>query len=332
MKALVFRQAGDAAVQEVADPRPGPHDVLVQVAAAGVCHTDLDILHGRYLAAYPVVPGHEVAGKVVDAGREVRGVSVGDRVAVDPLIVCGRCPACRAGRPSLCESFKAYGSTSDGGFAPLMAVDASNVYPVGGLPFHVAALAEPFACVLHGIHRVRAAPGARALVIGAGPIGTMMMMGLQARGIADVTMADLEPSRLERAKQLGASATMQSGSPEAGRHGQFDLVIDCTGVPAVCESMPALAADGATLLFFGVCPPGAKAGFSPFEIFRRELTLVGSHSLSNNIPDALSVLAMLGRRAEALVSHRLPLEGIAEHMRAPVKGGTMKIQFAANAT
>ena len=318
-------------VQEIADPRPGPHDVVIQVAAAGVCHTDLDILHGRYLAAYPVVPGHEIAGMVVETGRAVRDAAMGDRVAIDPLIVCGCCAACRAGRPSLCEDFRAHGSTSDGGFAPLIAVDAANVHPIGGLPFHVAALAEPFACVLHGIDRSRVNPHARALIFGAGPIG-LMMMGRNTRGVTDVTVADLEPSRLERARELGAGAAMQSGSLESGaRNEGFDLVIDCTGVPAVCGTMPAFAADGATLLFFGVCPPGIEVGFAPFGIFRRELTLVGRHSLSNNIPDALSVLAKLGKRAEALVSHRLPLEKVAEHMRSPVKGGTMKVQFAADA-
>lgn len=329
MKALVFKEIGAAAIEEIAKPRPGPKDVLIEVAATGVCHTDLDILHGRYLGAYPVVPGHEIAGTIIETGAAVRDVAVGDRVAVDPLIICGQCAACRAGRPSLCAELKAYGATSDGGFAPYVAVDAGNVHTIGSLPFHVAALAEPVACVMHGVDRSRARAGMRALIFGAGPIGLMMMMGLNARGVEDVTMVDLEPSRLDRAIKLGATTAAASGMLEAAQ--QFDLVIDCTGVPTVCEGMPSFAADGGTLLFFGVCPPGVKAGFAPFEIFRRELTLVGSHSLSNNIPDALSVLAKLGPRAEALVSHRLPLEAIAEHMRSPVKGGTMKIQFAADA-
>ena len=110
-------------------------------------------------------------------------------------------------------------------------------------------------------------------------------MGLGARGVSDAMMVDLEQSRLDRAKELGAGAAVPSGSLEASAQ-RFDLVVDRTGGPAVCEAMPAHAADGATLLFFGVCAPGAKVGLSPLEIFRRELTLVGSHSLSDNIPDA----------------------------------------------
>ena len=330
MKALVFDAIGKAAIRGVPDPEPGPGDVVIEVAATGICHTDLDILHGRYLAAYPVVPGHEIAGTVIAAGSDVAGVKAGDRVAVDPLITCGACDGCKAGRPSICADLKAYGATHDGGFASLLKVDAGNVHPIGDMPFHVAALAEPFACVMHGIDRARAEAGTRALVFGAGPIGLMMMLGLEVRGVSDITMVDLDPARLERARKLGAARAVlpEELDDSAGR---FELVVDCTGVPAVCESMPGHVKDGGTMLCFGVCPPGAMAGFAPYDIFRRELTLVGSHSLSGNIPDALAALKKLGPRAEALVSHRLPLEAVLERLQSPAKGDSMKIQFAADA-
>ncbi len=327
MQAIVFKAVGEAAVEEIADPIPGPADVLVRVAATGVCHTDLDILHGRYLATYPVVPGHEIAGTVVAKGAEVSGVEIGARVAIDPLIVCGRCAACAAGRTSLCENLQAYGATTNGGFASQVAVNSRNVHPIGRLPFHTAALAEPFACVMHGLDRAGRIEGRDVLIFGAGPIGIMMMMGLGAREAASVTMADVEESRLEQARTLGADAAVHAEALDPKR--RFDMVVDCTGVPAVCERMPSFAKDGATILFFGVCPPDARVGLSPYEIFRRELTLVGSHSLSGNMPDAIAVLSGLGERATALVSHRLPLEAIAERLRAPVKKGSLKIQFAA---
>ena len=232
----------------------------------------------------------------------------------------------------MCETLQAYGATVDGGFAPWVAVKARNVHSVGALPLHVAALAEPMACVMHGVDRTRVTAGTRTLIFGAGPIGLMMMMGLGTRGVTDVTMVDLEPSRLEQAKALGAAATLDGRDLDpAALPDRFDLVIDCTGVAAVCERLPRFARDGATILFFGVCPPAARASFSPNEIFRRELVLLGSHSLSDNLPDALDVLAQLGPRAEALVSNRLPLEGVAEQLRSPAKKGTMKIQYSAEA-
>ncbi len=331
MRALVFRAVDDAVVTDVREPVAGPGEVLLSVAATGLCHTDSDILHGRYLGAYPVIPGHEIAGTVVDVGATVTTVAVGDRVAVDPLRPCRTCDACRAGRPSLCATLQAYGATHDGGFAPYTAVEAVNVHKIGAMSFGRAALAEPFACVMHGIDRARVARGVRALVFGAGPIGLMMMMGLQARHAAHVTMVDLDESRLERAMALGADGVVEGRGEALPAAGRFDLVVDCTGVPAVAGRLNASAADGATLLFFGVCPPDALASFSPHEVFRRELTLVGSHSLSDNLPDALSILDRLGERADRLVSHRLPLDGILEQLRHPAKAGSMKLQFAAEA-
>jgi threonine dehydrogenase-like Zn-dependent dehydrogenase len=332
VEALLYREIGDARVAEVPEPVAAAGQVVVKVANTGICHTDIDILHGRYMCSFPVIPGHEIAGTVVAAGEGVQGVKVGARVAVDPLLPCGHCRSCRAGRPSLCANLQGYGATTNGGFAPFMAVRAQNVHAIGDLPFHVAALAEPFACVMHGVDRARVEPGMRALVFGAGPIGLMMMLGLQARGVAEVTMVDLEASRRQQAMELGAVAAVDGKDvqPQALGDG-FDLVVDCTGVAAVCARMPAFARDGATILFFGVCPPEARAAFSPYEIFRRELTLIGSHSLCFNLPDAVAVLAGLGKKAEALVSHRLPLAEVARQLASPLKTGTMKVQYDAQA-
>jgi len=330
VQALVFAAQGDARIMAIDEPVAADGEVLIEVAATGVCHTDMDILHGRYLCAYPVVPGHEIAGTVRAVGEGVRGIEVGARVAVDPMIPCGHCRSCQANRPSLCANLQAYGATTHGGFAPMVKVAARNAHSVGGLPFHVAALAEPFGCVMHGIDRVQVRPDMCALVFGAGPIGLMMMLGLQARGLADVTMVDLEPSRLERATALGAAGTVEGQGLTPERLGErFDLVVDCTGVAEVAGRMPLYAHDGATILFFGVCPPTARIEVSPYDIFRRELILIGSHAVSNNLPDAIAVLQGLGGKAEALVSHRLPLEGIAQQMVSPTKRGTMKIQYDA---
>ena len=332
MEALVFKQQGDARIADIADPVPAAGEVLVKVAATGICHTDLDILHGRYLSAYPVVPGHEIAGTVVALGASVSDIAVGARVAIDPMIPCGHCRSCRAGRPSLCANLQAYGATTNGGFAPFVSVAAANVHSVGELPFHVAALAEPVGCVMHGIDRARVELGMRALVFGAGPIGLMMMMGLQSRGVSDVTMVDLEATRRQLALELGAEAAVDGSRIEPADLGDgFDLVVDCTGVAEVAGRMPSFARDGATILFFGVCSPAKRIEISPYEIFRRELILIGSHAVSNNLPDAISVLMQLGAKAEALVSHRMPLAGVAEQMISPLKTGTMKIQYDAEA-
>jgi threonine dehydrogenase-like Zn-dependent dehydrogenase len=159
----------------------------------------------------------------------------------------------------------------------------------------------------------------------------MMMMALQARCAAHVTMVDLEESRLERAMSLGADAVVDGRQAPLASVDRFGLVVDCTGVPAVAGRLNDHAADGATLLFFGVCPPGMLATFSPHEVFRRELMLVGSHSLSGNLPDALAIIERLGERADRLVSHRLTLDGILDQLRWPTKAGSMKMHYGADA-
>lgn len=327
MQAIIFKSVGQASVEEVPDPVPGLNDVIIKVAVAGICHTDIDILNGRYLASYPVIPGHEVAGTVIAKGHAVSTFDVGARVVIDPLIACGHCLACQADRPNLCETLQAYGATTNGGFASYLRVNVCNLHPIGDLPFHLAALAEPLACVLHGVGRLGQVTGARALVFGAGPIGLMMMLALTDHGVVHTTMVDLDEGRLDQALRLGAQSVFTSKQLSDHLKNDFDIVVDCTGVPDICEAMPSYARNGASLLFFGVCPPGIKVGFSPNEIFRRELKLIGSHSLANNIPEALDLLMKLGTKAAALISHQLTLEEIVEQLSSSVKKKSMKIQF-----
>ncbi len=328
MKALVFESLGQAALRDLPDPEPGPGEVLVKVAATGICHTDHDILAGRYLAAYPVVPGHEFAGTIIGTGAGVEASLLQARVAIDPLLPCGTCPACREGRYNLCASLAAYGATSNGAFAPLVVVRAANAHPIGDLPFDVAALAEPFSCVLHGVGQARVRAASRCLIFGAGPIGLMMMLALQADTNADVTMADVLPDRRDAAASLGAQHTLDANGLTPEMLGErFDLVVDCTGVPAVCETLTGYVRDGGTVLFFGVCPPGAMIALSPNEVFRRELRIVGSHSLCGELPHALDCLRRLGSRAHALVSHHLGLDEIAPCFGPSRPSRAMKIQY-----
>ena len=328
MRALVFESLGRAALRDMPDPQPGHGEVLVKVAATGICHTDTDILAGRYLAAYPVVPGHEFAGTIIGLGAGVEASLLQARVAIDPLLPCGDCPACREGRYNLCASLAAYGATCNGAFAPLAVVRAANAHPIGDLPFDVAALAEPFSCVLHGVGQAHVRAGSRCLIFGAGPIGLMMMLALQTDKNADVTMADILPDRREAAASLGAQQALDANSLAPETLGErFDLVVDCTGVPAVCATLTGYARDAGTVLFFGVCPPGATIALSPNEVFRRELRIVGSHSLCGELPHALDCLRRLGPRAHALISHHLDLDEIATCFGQSRPQRAMKIQY-----
>lgn len=334
MKAIRFAAAGVAGMAELDTPRIRPGHALVRVRAAGLCHTDIEVLHGRYgEGAFPLVPGHEYAGTVEAVADDVTAVKPGDRVAVDPNIPCGRCAACAKGLTNLCAELKAYGVTENGGFAEYSLVAVDHLHGIGDLGFETAALAEPLACVLNGLGAAGVGEGGRvpgnALVFGAGPIGLLMALSLKARGVPSVAVADISEPRLAFAESLGLEP-FASGSRElAARAKGFDFVADATGVARVVEGMIGFTADGGTALVFGVCAPDARISLAPFEIFRRQIRFAGSHSLNRNIPQALDILSRDDGTMARLVSHRLPLaEVLPFFAKGDGSAATMKVQFS----
>lgn len=331
MKAIRFTGLGIAGLADLEEPELAPGHALVRVMASGLCHTDIDVLHGRYgNGAFPLVPGHEYAGIVEMVADDVTDVRPGDRVAIDPNIPCGACRSCRKGLTNLCETLQAYGVSRNGGFAQYSAVKTGHLHGIGQLPFHIAALAEPLACVLNGLGNAHATRAGNALVFGAGPIGLLMALSLKAGGVEDVSVADINESRLSFAQSLGLTP-VQSGSAalETKKKG-FDFVADATGIAQVVQDMIAYTADGGTALVFGVSAPDARIKIAPFEIFRRQISLVGSHSLNRNIPDALAILQDDTGMMAKLVSHRLPLEEILPYFsKGAATPQTMKVQFSA---
>jgi 2-desacetyl-2-hydroxyethyl bacteriochlorophyllide A dehydrogenase len=329
MEAIVFSAPGALGCTSIAAPEPGPGEVLVKTHASGICHTDIDILHGRYgTATFPLVPGHEYAGTVEALGPGTTGFAEGDRVVVDPNFHCGHCRACRKGLTNLCENLGAYGVTKNGGFAEFSTVAAANLVPIGAMPFDRAALAEPMGCVLNGLATIGTEGVKSAAVFGAGPIGLLMALALRARG-AGVTLIDRAPSRLDFAQSFGF-ATLAAGSPELAetRHA-FDLAADATGVPQVAEALIGHVANGGRALIFGVCPPEARISLAPYEIFRRQITLAGAHSLNHNIPESIALIERIGPEIDRLVSHRVPLAEIADFMAGTHEGRTLKVQAIA---
>ncbi|PDT50134.1 zinc-binding dehydrogenase [Sinorhizobium fredii] len=336
MRAIHFTGKGVARLVNLAvGDIPAGH-ALVKVKASGLCHTDIDVLHARYGdGAFPLVPGHEFAGEVQAIASDVTLVRVGDRVAVDPNLPCGTCPACRKGLTNLCRDLKAYGVSHDGGFAEYSIVRADHLHGIGDMPYHIAALAEPLACVVNGLDsaglRNAVAMPCDALVIGAGPIGLLLALSLKSQGAENVTVADINESRLAFAAELGLGGIISGSAKFAERRRSYDFVADATGIASVVEDMIDLVADGGTALVFGVCAPDARISVAPFDIFRRQLKLVGSHSLNRNIPDALEILKKDGDSMAKLVSHRLTLEEVLPFFtKKPTDPATMKVQFAAD--
>lgn len=327
MKATTYQSLGEIENSDIADPTPGSQEVLLRVHASGICHTDIDILYGRYgSSTFPLVPGHEYAGEIVSVGDAVNTFKEGQRVVVDPNIHCGECRACKKGLTNLCDHLGAYGVTQNGGFAEYSIVHQENIVPIADdLSYGTAALAEPMGCVLTGIDAVETDTIDNALIFGAGPIGMLMALALRTRGVNDVTMVDINDSRLELAESFGLKVAA-AGSGDLGKmEKSVDLAADATGVPKVAEGLINYAANGGNVLFFGVCPPGETIAVSPHDVFRRQIRMAGTHSLNHNIPEAIAAIEQVGADIDRLVSHRVELGDIKGFLEKTGPSDSLKI-------
>ena len=333
MKAVRYAEPEHWQLADLPDPEPGPGEVRIRVRATGVCGTDVHLHHGEFGHVYPLVPGHEVIGEVDQAGPEAdtatSGLEPGTLVAVDNMVSCGTCAMCRQARPAFCASLRAMGVFEDGGFAEYLSVPAVNCHPAGDLGPDVAVLAEPTACALHGIDILAPRPGCDALIFGAGPTGLILAQLLGAAGAARVTVAAPTAAKLELAAGWGAETIQASRATPEHTAQQlrekapdgFDVVIDATGVPAVLEQCPPLTAIGGTVLVYGVTPEQAVWPGSPYDVFRRELTIKGSFSQAFSFDRALRMLRAGRVRTDGMITHRFGLAGYGDALAA-VSGDT----------
>lgn len=329
MRALRYTGLGQAEVAEVPDPRPAETEVLVQVEAAGICHTDLDILHGNYAATFPVTPGHEFAGTVIGTGQEVDRAWLGRRVAVDPLRSCGACRPCLHGRTNLCEHLRAYGAEIDGGLATHAAVEVSQLVDVGDLAADLAAMAEPLACAVNAARRSAITASDDVLVVGAGPIGLLILTAFGSRG-ASLSVAEPQDRRRDHAAGFGAAASYPSinAALQARAGAGFDVVVDVTGVPAVAQAGLGAVRRGGRLVLFGVCPPESTMTLDPHRVYADEITVLGSFSLNGTLADAVELLRTTRVPVRELVTHRIGLEELPAALSLVGTPDALKIQVA----
>ncbi|MGW4134348.1 MULTISPECIES: zinc-dependent alcohol dehydrogenase family protein [Amycolatopsis] len=326
MRAAIVDKPGEIRVGEVPDPKPGDRQVVVKVGACGICGTDLHIADGHFPPTpYPIVPGHEFAGEIVELGADVPGGwKIGDRVAVDPSLFCGYCKPCRSGRGNLCENWNATGDTVDGAFAEYVAVPSANCYRMPDtMTWEQGALVEPVSCAVHGVRRIGVEAGERFLVVGAGTMGLIMQQLLQRAG-AHVTVVDRNTSRLGRAMDLGAAAV--AGDVKDLDDEKFDAAADCTGAAPAIEAAFDSLQRGGRLLVFGVAPAEARVALSPFRIYNDEITVVGSMAVMNSFGAALDLVADGAVDTAALLTDTLPLEQYPDALALMRSGAGLKVQ------
>jgi len=338
MRAVTFPAPEQIVVADVPEPVCGPDEVIVRVARAGLCGTDVHISRNEYLSKFPLVPGHEFCGEVVEVGRDVTYLKTGTRVAVDPNIDCGRCAFCRRRQNNQCSNWQGVGITRSGGFAEYVAAPARLAYVVpDSIDDAQAAFIEPLSCAVHAMNRLSFDAGDDVLLFGTGPIGLVLMQLLKHRGASRVVVVEKHAHRLELAKKLGATHTILAGADQADMLRElapdgFPIVADATGVPAVIgKALDHLRPYG-KYLQFGVAPRGATVPIEPFKLFKNDWTILGSFALCYTFDPAIALLASGAIDVKPLVSHTLPLDRFQEGFDAFVRGESLKVQYTPGRT
>lgn len=247
--------------REIPVPKPGPDQVLVKIKKIGVCGSDIHVYHGTHpYTSYPVTQGHEVSGQIVELGEYVKELRVGQRVTIEPQVFCGRCYPCLHGKYNLCEKLKVMGFQTTGTASEYFAVDASKVTPLpDNLTYGEGAMIEPLAVTIHAAKRFPDLEGAKAVVLGCGPIGILLIQSLKALGAAQVFATDISDSRLALAKRLGADFAVNTTKEDyaaalldAFGPDKADVIYECAGTDITMEQAIQNARKGSTIILVAV--------------------------------------------------------------------------------
>lgn len=314
----------------------GENDVLIRVKSCGVCGTDIHIYHGEESSAPvipPVVLGHEFSGIVVRTGRAVKSFSEGDHVCIDPNMYCGSCRPCLLGKKQNCQNLYALGVNTNGGFAEYCICPAANVFHINdSVDFDEAAMVEPLACALHGMDRLNPAMGQNILIIGGGPIGLLMVQLARLKGAARVILS--EPVKLKRdiGLQLGADAVIDPVHEDlkqriweiTGVEGA-DAVIECVGKPIAAKQAIEAAGFGAGILLFSVPSPGSCVELPLMDLFKKELTIMGSIINPDTHLRAVELINSKRIEIKKLITHKYSIDNLDEAIKKQMSSDSIKV-------
>ncbi|MFD3518372.1 zinc-binding dehydrogenase [Streptomyces sp. NPDC058657] len=323
-RALVVDAPGRHRLTEVEPGEPGPGEVLVKVAAAGICMSDREVFDGHRdpgFVRYPLVPGHEWSGTVEAVGPGVDTALIGRRTVAEGFRACGTCARCRCGETSLCSGgYAETGFTEPGAFADHVTVPARLLHPLADdADLRAAALLEPAAVIAAAVRAGRPRPGERVAVVGAGTLGLLAVQLLAASSPDGLTVIDPRAARGEQARAFGAVTVLTPEEAESA-HGHFDLVVETAGAPTTAASSCLLARRGGRVVLTGMFTPGA-VGIDPVHLSLSQLeirSVFGAPSFAWS--DAVRAFGLGLLDPAPLITHEFPLERFAEAI-ALVGGG-----------
>ncbi|NMB16666.1 MAG: galactitol-1-phosphate 5-dehydrogenase [Firmicutes bacterium] len=317
MWALVYHGPNDLRYEQITKPVPGAGEVLVAVKAVGVCGSDVhgyQGITGRRIP--PMVMGHEFAGQVAEVGPNVEDVEIGMKVAVQPLVFCGKCGECRRGNTNLCVEGRLLGVlTTNGAMAEYVVVPAKQLFPLPeGLGFAEGALVEPAAVALRAINKLGDRPMPdRVAIVGAGPIGLLLLQYVKLRGAKEVLVTDLENYRLELAKELGADMVLNPKETDVilraqdWTHGEgVPLAIEAVGATPTVQQAMAMVGVRGTVLWVGNSAKFIEMNMQ--QTVTREYTILGTFIYSHEeFGQALKDIGAGRVKVKPLLSRSYPL-------------------------
>lgn len=340
MRRVVVRAPGEVVVEDAPVPTPAADEALVRTLVVGVCGSDTHAAHGRHpFISLPYAPGHEVVGVVEELGPDAttgvegQALAVGDRVVVEPTLVCGACKQCLSGRENLCENLQFFGcGYAQGGMADRFTVPARRLHRVPDMLDDLqAALVEPLSTPVHAVRLAGGDLRGKAVVIlGSGTIGLLVLAAARAAGAERVVMTDPLPSKRRRALDLGAAAALDATSEtlvddvrtELGE--SADVVFDCVAVPPTVRAAIGMALKGGTVVVVGV--PAADVSIPLPLVQDAEVRVQGSATYAaQDYAESVRIIAAGGVRVEQMITRQLPLEDAAAAFEASAGGEEVKV-------
>lgn len=318
MKALVKSRAEPGIWMEtVAEPTIGPNDVLIRMRKTAICGTDMHIWHwddwARRTIPVPMQVGHEYCGEIVEIGSEVRGLAVGDRVSGEGHITCGYCRNCRAGRRHLCANTVGVGVNVPGCFAEYLALPAANVFKLPpAIEDDIASILDPFGNATHTALSFNVV-GEDVLITGAGPIGIMAVAVARYAGARHVVITDVNPYRLELARQMGATRavdvrheSLDTVMQDLGMTEGFDVGMEMSGVPSAFRELLRTMHHGGAIALLGILPK--DTGIAWDEIIFKGLVVKGVYGREMfETWYKMSSMLQNGLDLRPVITHRLPV-------------------------
>lgn len=336
MLQAIMTAPGKIEFNEVKEPTVGKNQVKINIKSIGVCGSDVHVNHGQHpYTNYPVVQGHEVAGEIVELGSDVKGFSVGDKVTVQPQVVCGKCYPCRTGEYNNCEELKVMGFQTTGMASEYFVVDSEKVLVLPkSMSLEKGALIEPLAVAVHAVQRVESVKEKNVLVLGGGPIGNLVAQTAKALGAKKVVISELSKKRLQFADQCGINVinpneeSLTEGIVKQFGEDKADYIFECVGIEPTINQALDVARKGSSIIVVGVF--GDKPSVNMGYVQDHELSLLGSAMYVEQ--DFLKAIELIDKELielDTLITHRFDFKDYMEayNIIDNDKDNTMKVMI-----